>query len=346
MIARLIRTAPALLLVAAVPTVATAQTRSEVKPSQASWQKLPTRYQAARDFPFRTPTETMRSIDASIPLPSSATFAASPGEYKLTVDTTGDGRPNASAKGAYDTIQLPLTYEDGTRQPYTIYLTHSGTRWKFRRHCYRYTKYNGTPIYLIDDDHDGYYDGYGADAMVVGRSRYASFLSRVISIKGKLYEFKTNRPGTYVWVRPYEGPTGKLDLGRKFRAAGRLGAAVVSNGQISFDAARPTVVPVGSYTLTWGAVWKGRSWVRIRAHKTLEVTAGKTTHLAWGAPFKLNFSATRRGTQVTVSPSTVNVTGSAGETYHTFYPHALTPGVRIRHKHTRKQLNAGTMCLG
>ncbi len=347
MFEQLIKAATTLTFALAIPVMAAAQTQDEVKATAgAPWQRIRTRYRAVRDFPFRTPTERMASIGNSIDLPSDVTFSTSPGEYKLSVDTTGNGQPDTSAKGEHDTMQLVLQYEDGTRQPYSIYLTHVGTRWSYRRHCFRYAKFKNTPIYLIDDNHDGYYDGYGADAMVVGRSRYASYLSRVISIKGKLYEFKTNRPGSYIDLRPYTGKSGTLDLGRKFRAKGRLGAAVVKSGSMSFDAARATVVPVGNYTFSWGAVWKSKSWVRVSASTPLAVTEGKTTYLSWGAPFKIHFRANRQGTQVTVAPSSVRVSGKAGERYHTFYPHALTPGVRIRSQQTRKQLNAGTMCLG
>ncbi len=338
---------PALMLALAIPAMAVADSAESTKTNEkAAWTIIPTRYQSARDFPFRTPTERMASVGNSINLPSDVTFTASPGEFKLGVDTTGNGQPDTSAKGHHDTIQLLLKYDDGTRQPYSIYLTHVGTRWSYRRHCFRYAKFKNTPIYLIDDNHDGYYDGYGADAMVVGRNRYASYLSQVVSIKGKLYEFKTNRPGSYIDLRPYTGKSGTLDLGRKFRAKGRLGAAVVKSGSMSFDAARATVVPVGNYTFSWGAVWKSKSWVRVSASTPLEVTEGKTTYLSWGAPFKIHFRANRQGTQVTVAPSSVRVSGKAGERYHTFYPHALTPGVRIRSQQTRKQLNAGTMCLG
>ncbi len=346
-IGTLLSATPALLLALAISASAAAQATGNVKTTGGvPWKRIRTRYQVAGDFPFRTPTERMAPVGRSLSLPSDITFSTSPGVSKLGVDTTGNGRPDKSASGHHDTIQLLLKYADGTRQPYSIYLTHVGARWSYRRHCYRYAMFKNTPIFLIDDNHDGYYDGYGADAMVVGRNRYASFLSQVVSIRGKLYQFKTNRPGTYVYLRPYTGKSGTLDLGRQFRARGRLGAAVVKSGSLSFDAARATIVPVGIYTFTWGAVWKGKSWVRVSASTPLQVTEGQTTYLAWGAPFKIDFSVSRRGKQVTVSPSSLRVLGRVGERYHNFYPQALTPGVRIRCRRTHKRLSAGTMVLG
>ena len=68
MFARLIKATAALLLAFSLPATAIAQSKSTVVKARkgAPWKKLATKYQAVRDFPFRTPNQQVVSVGNSI----------------------------------------------------------------------------------------------------------------------------------------------------------------------------------------------------------------------------------------------------------------------------------------
>ena len=58
----------------------------------------------------------------------------------------------------------------------------------------------------LDQAQELYYD-----AMTVGASKGASFLSEVVSLDGRLYRLEVAADGTDAAVTPWEGESGKLD---------------------------------------------------------------------------------------------------------------------------------------
>ena len=86
---------------------------------------------------------------------------------------------------------------------------------------------DGQKIRIIDQNNNGRYDEYGKDAMVVGQGRYASFLSKVINVRGKLYSIEVSRDGRTLTYEPYAGKSGTLDMTTKFATKGKLLSAIV-----------------------------------------------------------------------------------------------------------------------
>jgi len=355
----LARTACVLLLAGFLPALGLAQdgsieptkenkTQKGELPSGEGWVRVKTRFRAAPKFPYETPAVSARAcVKDVISLPGSKTLTLhTKGSDRVGVDLNGDGVADVWGRGEQVTFTVPLLIE-GKRVPYAVHLMQDGAKWSSRRGCYRTARFKGTPIVLIDDNSDGYFDGFGSDAMIVGRSRYASYLSNVLSIKGKLYQLRINRAGTQIALKPWTGTTGKIDLISGFKAGGRLAAVVIKDGDKSFNAVtKGLTVPAGTYTLSWGKVVKGKKRAKIEASIAVTVEAGKTATLKWGHPFTLDFSATRQGKRVTVGVSGISITGRAGERYSLFSPSSFTPYVRIRNKSTRLPLASGQMSLG
>src|SRR5262249_1402225 len=130
----------------------------------------------------------------------------------------------------------------------------------------------GVPIQLVDQNNDGVYNEVGVDAIVVGPGRAASFLSKVVNLKGKLFELEVDATGTQVKTRPCTGKSGTLNLRRGVRLQGDLHAAVVSDSTrtLSFEvaaAAEGLRVPVGAYTFSGGFASKGGDTAKLRAGK-------------------------------------------------------------------------------
>ncbi len=309
------------------------------------WKTVKTIFKSAEKFPFISQNARTKAIAGSIPLPTKTPMTVDAKATKLGIDFNGDGRSDAWAKGMKALQPLVLSYPDGSKARYAIYLTHRGAKWSFRYGGYRIGSFKGTRISLIDLDSDGYYDGQGKDGMIVGSDRDVAGLSSVLSIKGKLYECKVNRSGTELKIRSWSGESGKIDLVSGYRGISRLGAAIITNGTTSFNAARKNlVVPTGTYQVQWGHLAKGSKQCFFRGGPTVAVEAGKTAKHKWGLPYKVDFRVDRSGEKITVSPNTVTITGKGGEAYYGFTP-AYTPKVRVRHPQTFKMLNSGTVTL-
>ncbi len=316
-------------------------------PTGDGWTAIRTRHRAAPRFPFESPKTISRPcVKDFISLPGDKQLRLhTKGSDRIGIDLNGDGTADSWGRGERVTFSVPLRIS-GKRVSYAVQLTQNGAKWRSRRGGYRSLSFKGTSIHLIDDSSDGYYDGYGIDAMVVGRTRYASYLSKVVSIRGKLYQMRVNRAGTVVWFKDWLGETGKIDLIGGFKAGGKLAAAVIKSADLSFNASTVGLtVPAGNYTVTWGRVVKGKKQAHITAGIPVRVETGKTAKLRWGYPFTLDFSAVRKGRRVSVGVSGITITGRAGEIYSLFTPSAFTPYVRIRSKGGRP-LASGKMTLG
>ena len=50
----------------------------------------------------------------------------------------------------------------------------------------------GVPVQLIDQNNNGVFNEIGIDAMVVGSGKSAAFLSKIVNLKGQLFEFEVD----------------------------------------------------------------------------------------------------------------------------------------------------------
>ena len=312
---------------------------------EAEWTRVKTVFKVMKKFPYISLGMRSRAIAGNLPLPTTTPITTDPKATKMGLDWNGDGKADYWAKGMSALMPLVLKYADGKKARYAIYMTHRGAKWSFRVGGCRIGSFKGTRITLVDLDSDGYYDGQGADGMIVGRDRYVAYLSSVLSIRGKLYECKVNRSGSELKVRPWKGESGKLDMLSGYRGISRVGAAILTNGTTSFNAARKNLVlPVGTYNVKWGHVTKGSKQAYFRNGGSITVEAGKTTRHKWGYPFEVDFNVSRTGEKITVRPNSVTIKGQGGEEYYSFVP-AYTPKVKVRSPQSFKLLNSGTVTL-
>lgn len=295
---------------------------------------------------------TQRTIAGNrLPLPGPAGALVVDGR-KLGVDLDGDGQPDDFVKGINAVMQLQLQYEDGAKEPYTIEIVRGATTtsatgvqsstFNFSRVCYRQATFKGVRLTLIDNDNDGIYNKLGTDALIVGSSQLAAgYLSDLVSIRGAIYELQVNPAGSVLRLRPWTGTTGKVKV--NFNAPGKLAAALLIQGNRCFDVSQPGVsVPEGTYQLRWGAVVAGRDHCQVQLSKTVTVTADSTTEVDFGGPFRLDFTATRNGAQLVISPYDHRVFGKDGEEYYGFSG-LILPAIEIRDPESQKSLGKGKM---
>ncbi len=199
----------------------------------------------------------------------------------------------------------------------------------------------GETIRIIDEDMDGVYGGkvmpYAHvgltenhyqpefDSMVVGNSKRALPWSRYVQIGGQWFDIKSVNEGTSLGAAPIEIATGIMQL--KFKGPKPAYVIVQGTDNLSeafFDISSKGKVelPTGKYKLLVGAVTKGKKRqlqkvLMIPGSEELswEVTAGKTTKVELGGPFKFDFKCDADSQGCQVIGSTVAVVGLAGERY-------------------------------
>ena len=263
----------------------------------------------------------------------------------LSIDANGDGKTgDVKAKGVAGWVMLKGETDQGKRFAYAVRLVNAGG-WSYATSAAMVGTYEGETIRLIDQNGNGRYDDFGADAMIVGDSEAASFLSHVISIKDALYEVEVDALGSELVIRPYTGETGILDLTARYETEGKLTAAVVksSDGLYSFELSgekKGLRVPAVKYEIASGRVELGRESVQIRNGKARPITvaSGQTAALAWGGPITATFEFDREGDKVTFSPQKLWFHGKAGEEYHTWVPDGKPPKFVIADAKTGKEI--------
>ncbi|HJO27471.1 MAG: hypothetical protein CMK00_01010 [Planctomycetes bacterium] len=307
------------------------------------------RHKAYPKWDFVLPQETWTTVSDRIPLPgsdSSAYSVAKRGPMKLEVDSTGNGRFDSKVKGIGGSLTLRGRDEDGEPFQYAVRFKSSSSSWRWSAGGAMRGKLGGHTILIIDQNNNGLYNDYGQDAMIVGKGDAASFLSRVINLKGELYDFEISPNGAQVTATPFEGQTGTLNMTEDYSANGNLVAAIVRSGSNSFNVAdyrEGLAVPVGTYTLESGFATRGKTeTVRIRNGKMgpIEVKAGAEKNVDWGSPVRIEFDYEKDGEYVTVQPNVVFY-GAANEEYHTFTPNAKSPKIIVRDKRTGKEVISG-----
>ncbi len=306
-------------------------------------------YKAQKKWNVILPNETWTDVSGGIGIAheNGDSFAAYVDGLSLSmsVDTTGNGKTDSKVKGSKGYLVLKAKTPEGAAFKYALRFKPKGKTFTFASSGMLQAKVAGTTIGLIDQNNDGRFDEFGVDAMVVGKSRAASFLSKVVNLKGQLYNLAIE--DGKVTVSSYDGEAGTLNLKKGFKVKGKLNSAVVTNDAgHSFQlaaASKGLLVPVGSYTLTSGFVSKGGDTAQIKTGKmrSLDVRLGRETMLKWGGRLIAEFSYVQEGESVKIEPGNLHFYGVAGEEYADLLPQGSSPKFFVYDETTERLLKTG-----
>ncbi len=331
----LLTTAALLVCFAYVGTFATANNDDD---DQVHTSKLS--YKSYTKWNILLPKETFTPVSGSIEVGSG--YKTEIDGMALAIDCNADGKVDEKAKGTGGLVTLKGKNADGTKFKYTVRLKNEGG-WKWSSSGALVGKVNGVRVKIIDQNNNGRFNDFGEDAMVVGKSNIASFLSRVINVKGELVEIEVATNGKTISYKPYSGKAGILNLRAKYKAKAKLIAAIVvnDNGDYSFNLANAKqglLIPEGKYTIESGKIAMGKETALIKkgTSKVIAVSADEPSVFAWGGPIRAEFEYTRNGQDVTFSPQSLWFYGKAGEEYHSWVPDGSPPKFVIKDKKGRE----------
>ena len=301
-------------------------------------------YRAIKNWDLLLPAEQWMSAEQGIYIDGAdVEFAAErTGERKIEVDTNGDGRVDTDVKGDGGMVKLNAKLADGSRFNYAVRIRIGKNGYEYSVGSVRTGKLNGVPIRLIDQNNNGIFNEYGVDAMTVGADRGASYLSRVVELEGELFDLTVDEAGATASITPYQGETGTVDMGSQFDSRGKLIAAIIKNGDLSFNVTGTTRVPVGQYSFEYGYVEKGLETAEMAGGEMvpIAVRAGEKNTIEWGGPLVADFDYSVGAGVVTVNAN-LRFFGAAGEEYTRFQPDAKSPKILIMDKETGKLLDSG-----
>ncbi len=307
-------------------------------------------YKAAKKWSIILPEETWSEVDGGIKVAHQNGDSFSAYEdglaLALNVDTNGDGKPDKTVKGAKGYLVLKGKDADGNSMSYAVRFKAKGKKYSYASSGMMRGRLNGETIMLIDQNNNGVYNEVGVDAMVVGKAKSAHYLSKIVNLKGDLFELTVSADGKKIEATPFAGESGVLNLKKDFKSKGKLTAAVVksSDGNSSFNLVGGDLrVPQGSYTLAFGLVEKANETVKIKNGKmaAIEVNPSRTTQVAWGGPLMADFAFTRKGEAVNIQPNALHYYGKAGEEYHDFLPQGASPKFLVYDERKKKLLKSG-----
>ncbi|MFT7620708.1 MAG: hypothetical protein ACI97A_004366 [Planctomycetota bacterium] len=291
-------------------------------------------YKSYMKWNILLPKETFTPAVGSIKVGSG--FKTEIDGMALAIDCNADGKVDEKAKGTGGIVTLKGKQADGSKFKYTVRLVNDGG-WKWATSGALEGKVNGVKVRIIDQNNNGRFNDFGEDAICVGKSLTASFLSRVINAKGQLVEIEIDSNGDEISYKPYTGKAGLLNLRSKFKANAKLEAAIVvsENGDYSFNLAnakKGLLIPEGLYTVKSGKIAMGKETALIKEgiSKPIRVTADEPAVFAWGGPVRAEFTYDRNGEEVTFSPQNLSFYGKAGEEYHTWIPTGAPPKFVIK----------------
>lgn len=305
-------------------------------------------------FPFRTAGGgTWLDAPPGTPLPLGAGVATGDEKGYLLIDTDGDGKPETQIKSLDDSVTVK--YKDGEVAAQASikfrYRMGDGKRqYVWQRNSANTGKVGKSTVALVDDNGNGSFNQWGADALAIGKSPFASPLSEVANIDGTVYRVRVDAPGKTLWTKKYEGEVGSVDLVSGYKAFGKLNWLVLTSGPsvfIDVAGSKEVQLPVGTYTIAMGEIGAGKMTAQIRngTMAPIVVEAGKCTKVTWGMPVRFDFTYAINGGKVEIAWKDVRLVGAGKEEYYTFTPETITPKVEVKEDKTGKELRKGTMCL-
>lgn len=306
----------------------------------AAQQTVTLQPKALRNWDLVLPAPAQREVAGGIRLAHGENFAALTEGEVLRADLDADGVMDAMVEGESGFLTLRGAGANGSEYRYSVRLERRPTQpWTWTTGGGMAGEIAGTSVLFLDQNLDGDYADLGADAMVVGQDHAASFLSRVVSVNGSLFEIGISADGTTLTYAPYDGPSGTLDLLAGFQSKARLDAAVVVNADatLSFSLARAReglVVPAGEYRLHSGrlALGDASAVISAGASKPILVAAGTRAAPAWGGPVRAEFAVQRQGDTLSFAPWDIWFYGSLGEEYANFLPLGESPLFTVKER--------------
>lgn len=310
------------------------------------------KYKSVKKWETLLPNETWTGISFEIPVAHAGGpgFVVDNSAFSLEVDTDGNGKPDEKIKGQGGSTVLKAKDADGKSFQYAIRIKKDRDNWVFASSGVMSGKIGGETITLIDQNNNGVWNEVGVDAMIVGKAKAASYLSRIVNLGGSLFLFEASEDGTNMSITPYEGDAGTLNGVEAYESKGKLIQAVFSStdGKVSFDLAgakNGMLVPAMEYRLMAGYVEKGSEKVFIRRGKMRPVTvkASQERVVEWGGPLHMEFDYFRNNKEeVTVNLPTFF--GKSEEEYYNFYPGGKSPSIIVTDKESGKEVWSGKFC--
>ncbi len=330
------------LVASALPVIAQDSAAAGASVFEPTTQDL--EYRTHRKWKLSLPAETFTPVGVGFPFEQSLgqRFAAKIEGTALVIDSDGDGTFDVKVEGTEGRVTLKGKTPSGRAFSYAVRLVEKGG-WHFAAGGAATTKIDGVRVQIIDQNNNGSYADYGVDALVIGRSKAASFLSKALNVNGTLYEIDVAPNGSKITYAPFTGPTGtlKLDVDTKAKVLGAVLKSV--DGQYSFEMSRAKaglLVPAGKYVAHSGELGIGANrmkFVRGRS-KSMTVAADKPLVVGWGGPVKAEFDYQRKGDKVGLSPETVWYYGTQGEQYLAFKPLGKSPKFTFTNKKTGREI--------
>ena len=302
------------------------------------------KYTTLRDWDVVLPKEQFTRVSGDLAFSGVPTvFHTQVNGTALVVDHDGDGETDVKVSGKYGLVTLRGKSTGGNTYNYSMRLVNQGGGWMYAASGAAQGKIANQKVQIIDQNNNGRYNDYGKDAMIIGRGKNASFLSKVVNVRGKLFSIDVAADGSEIDFEPFAGGQGMIDMTSQFATKGKLLAAIVqsADGQHSFAlSGKALEVPAGDYHLYNGRVGMGRNVVVFSkgASKSITVKAGASETVALGEPLNIDFRYVRQPGRVIMAPQLVSYVGRFGEVYGQWTPFGGSPQFDVRDMETGKQL--------
>lgn len=317
------------------------------------WASSSMKHRASEKFDYVLGQEKWQSLGDEITLFGQEFPVEMIGPVQFEIDSNGDGRVDRDIKGSDGFVDLKGEDAEGQVFHYGVRFRNDGERkWSWTASGAMTGKVEGLTMAVIDANANGRYDDLGVDGLAIGKDRGAGYVSRIVNIDGKLFEFEVNADGTEVKTRPFTGETGVLTLKKIKGIKASVVTAIARQGKdVSFQIAgakKGMVVPVGDYVLA-DAFLKGSSEtarIRMGRMERLEVATGAEVDIQLGGPLVGEVPTPRlQDGKAVVSPN-VQVFGSLGEEYYDFQPKGKVPTFELYDANTGKRLQKGKFPAG
>ncbi|MFA4987830.1 MAG: hypothetical protein WC712_14715 [Candidatus Brocadiia bacterium] len=254
---------------------------------------------------YFTPKHLRRLLVSSLDLPNgkSRGIPCNVAEQFVEFDTDLDGKPDTRIAQGGKTVEVMISDEAGKKRKYPILLWHDleGDRllltgpvpWYYSTLSAVSGIIEGKRFFIIDDNCNGAYNDFGADAIVFAPAKGGWYLTPVMELGKGLIELTVEADGSSASYHPFSGPTGSVDPLSKLSKGSfkpQLFGVKIENrtfGVLRPDG-KPSLVPVGKYSLE-GAVIDRMIEVLRGSLPAFDIVQDATAKVEWGGPFTMLF---------------------------------------------------------